>query len=650
MPFTLLPNTHVSATTDYSNIRVKISISETSIPIVIDGEYLISEDSSIGLNRGSYTISVSGTDKVRIQGNGIDKVVGTSITFTRLAYNGSENNHLTLKGTLYDDRNYIGNMKFTVDSNKLFVVNHIPLEQYLYGVVAYEMSDSFPLEALKAQAVCARGYAVDRIKTTGTHDIGDTTSHQVYKGYVPSYANVIQAVNETKGQVLTYNGKIISTYYAASNGGQTELAGNTWGGGTTKDNSYPYLIQKDDPYDLENPSSWVEKFFVPTSPDNFSEVKITGDSVNIRTGPSTAYSKIKVGKKDDVFPWISTNDGWHKMRYHDGRDAYISANQIYSVKCTYNENTQVYCNPVLNDLQNKASERLGISDPADVSIITINSLTNATKRWPLTDSRSYVSANANITVKCRPSGKISNLENLQLQLMEPADGGGYLRSHDYLNKELRFRLIEQASDIDGYYLFNGRYGHGVGMSQRGAQQMASAAHNLKHSDILGFYFVGTQLSNLDTAIPDLPLPGDIPSITSSKHSINGDKITGLSTDLNVNTFVSNISAKNGTVQLVSSSGAAKPSGIVATGDVLQLKYKDSNSIYRSYPLVIYGDVNGDGKISIVDLLRVQKYLLKTTKLTGPYFTAADVSKDGSVKILDLLRIQKHLLKTSTIKQ
>ena len=82
------------------------------------------------------------------------------------------------------------------------------------------MSNSFPLEALKAQAVCARGYAANKIKTSGAYDIVDTTVDQVYKGYEPAYQRVIQAVNETKGHVLTYNGKIISTFYAASNGGK----------------------------------------------------------------------------------------------------------------------------------------------------------------------------------------------------------------------------------------------------------------------------------------------------------------------------------------------------------------------------------------------------------------------------------------------
>ena len=140
-------------------------------------------------------------------------------------------------------------------------------------------------------------------------------------------------------------------------------------------------------------------------------------------------------------------------------------------------------------------------------------------------------------------------------------------------------------------------------------------------------------------------------ITSSKYTIKNNIITGLSTNLKVSTFISNINVPNGTtIQLISSNGKAKTSGVIATGDKLQLRYKDSGSVYRTYDIVIYGDINGDGNITIIDLLRIQKHLLKTIKLSGAYLTAGDVSKDGAVTILDLLRVQKHLLGTAKIQQ
>ena len=288
----------------YSIIRVKISTkNQASLNIVIDGEYIIAEEPTIPIPRGSYTVSVSGNN-VRLRGPNIDKVIGRSLTFIRCEYKGSGNNHLTLKGVEHGNINYLGNFAFTVSSGVLNVVNHVPLEQYLYGVVAYEMSDSFPLEALKVQAVSARSYAARAMSSSGSHDIGDTATHQVYKGYNPSFKNVIKAVDETAGEVLSYNNKVISTYYSASNGGQTELPGNMWGGGSAKNKEYPYLVQKDDPYDLENPNSLYQKIFVPKNPESASGdiVKVVNvtTNVNIRSGPSTNHTILGKAPNDSV--------------------------------------------------------------------------------------------------------------------------------------------------------------------------------------------------------------------------------------------------------------------------------------------------------------------------------------------------------------
>lgn len=128
----------------YSIIRVRISVGDkSSININVDGEYIIKEEPSISIPRGSYTVSASGKN-VRLRGPNIDKVIGATLTFVRCEYKGSGNNHLTIKGTEHGNINYLGDFVFTVSSGTLNVVNHVPLEQYLYGVVAYEMSDSFP--------------------------------------------------------------------------------------------------------------------------------------------------------------------------------------------------------------------------------------------------------------------------------------------------------------------------------------------------------------------------------------------------------------------------------------------------------------------------------------------------------------------------
>lgn len=101
-------------------------------------------------------------------------------------------------------------------------INTLPFEYYLRGVVPSEMPASWPLEALKAQAVAARSYAWPRIGGGGDYDIGASSASQNYKGYLHEYPSSNRAVTETTGQVITYNGRVVAAYYHSSAGGYTE--------------------------------------------------------------------------------------------------------------------------------------------------------------------------------------------------------------------------------------------------------------------------------------------------------------------------------------------------------------------------------------------------------------------------------------------
>ena len=149
----------------------------------------------------------------------------------------------------------------------LTVANVLDLESYVKGVVCYEMGREWPLEALKAQAICARTYGLVNL---GTHeslgfDVCNTDNCQVYHGTGSGRANYgpsdtsDRAVDETAGQVLRYGDKLASTFYSSSHGGASESAYYIWG--TNMDN-YPYLCGLEDPYeqlvaDSNANSSWT---------------------------------------------------------------------------------------------------------------------------------------------------------------------------------------------------------------------------------------------------------------------------------------------------------------------------------------------------------------------------------------------------------
>ena len=118
----------------------------------------------------------------------------------------------------------------TLSGGGILTVLRVYVETYLYGVVPFEMSNSYPLEALKAQAVAARTYAMRAKSSSGSYDLSDSASSQVFRGYNASYGNAIAAVDATRGVCLMYGGSYAQCYYTASNGGQTESVASAWGG------------------------------------------------------------------------------------------------------------------------------------------------------------------------------------------------------------------------------------------------------------------------------------------------------------------------------------------------------------------------------------------------------------------------------------
>ena len=116
-------------------------------------------------------------------------------------------------------------------NKKLTVINEVDLEDYLKGVVPSEMPSSWELEALKAQAIAARSYALANLgkRASFGYDLKDTPEDQAYGGASAETSKTNLAVESTGGQVLTYNMKVINAYYSASAGGQTINASAAWG-------------------------------------------------------------------------------------------------------------------------------------------------------------------------------------------------------------------------------------------------------------------------------------------------------------------------------------------------------------------------------------------------------------------------------------
>ena len=158
----------------------------------------------------------------------------------------------------YDSKSYRGAIRVKrFQSSDLTVINHIDLEEYLYGVVPKEMPVEWSLEALKAQAIAARNFAVMHLgdyETLG-FDLTDDINSQVYGGVEAENIRSNQAVDETKGLLLKYNDIVAATYYHSNSGGQTESVENVW------QSEIPYLKGISDEYseNVKN-SSWEKTY------------------------------------------------------------------------------------------------------------------------------------------------------------------------------------------------------------------------------------------------------------------------------------------------------------------------------------------------------------------------------------------------------
>jgi stage II sporulation protein D len=142
------------------------------------------------------------------------------------------------------------------DAGSLNVVNALPVDQYVKGVIPNESPASWPQAALRAQAVAARSYALSVQVNGNGFDLYDTVASQVYEGLSSETAATDEAAEATKGQVVMYGGKIAETYFSACSGGHTESVQNVFFGPPV-----PYLVGVPDPYDYYCPlHDWTLKF------------------------------------------------------------------------------------------------------------------------------------------------------------------------------------------------------------------------------------------------------------------------------------------------------------------------------------------------------------------------------------------------------
>jgi len=169
---------------------------------------------------------------------------------------------------MVNGRRYRGDI-LIIQQNEPFleIINRLPLEEYLYGVIKAEISPDWPASAVRAQAIASRTYALKKLKDSSNHkgnyDLSSTVKHQVYRGVEAENDKAREAVDATKGEIIAYQGEVAAIFYHDCCGGYTASSESVWGG------AFPYLKAKEENFCKESPH-YFWKF--PIKRDNLEKI------------------------------------------------------------------------------------------------------------------------------------------------------------------------------------------------------------------------------------------------------------------------------------------------------------------------------------------------------------------------------------------
>lgn len=418
------------------------------------------------------------------------------------------------------------------------VINYVGLEDYVKGVLPYEIDPDWPAEAQKAQAVCARSFALGTSKHNEYYELCNTTNCQVYLGANRATEASDAAVDATQGEYLTYNGEPVIGYFFSSDGGATEDAVNVWGG------DYPYLQGKEDPYETYD-SSWsvtltaeeIRQKLVSAgySIGTVANVEVTKrtdtDNVNEVTVTDTTGKQVVI-RRDDC----RTVFGLDSIRYT------ITPNASASTAATLPQSTSVKIQPSTHvvtvdgervDPQGYNINGYNFYKLRDIAYILNGTDSQFNVTWDgannriiLTDDAAYQEVGGEMTSSV--SAEIKNVSESDSTIVLDGktlsltgyriNGNNYYKIRDVgsalgfsvdFDPETEIVLIGSANagqdDTQddpndetpitnaASYTFNGSgWGHSVGMSQWGAYGMAQQGFG--YEDILKFYFTGIEIA------------------------------------------------------------------------------------------------------------------------------------------------------------
>ena len=362
---------------------------------------------------------------------------------------------------------YRGSLELRLQEEGIVVVNELLLEEYLYAVVPSEMPSSYPLEALKAQAVCARTYAYAKILHAGLPEYGahvdDSTSFQVYNNILEN-AQTTKAVRETKGELLYYGEELADTYYYSTSCGYgTDTA--IWSGSGPE--QFPYLQGR-----AVNVAGVVDAQGDAID-ETVNEADIAAAEFMTREENFAAFIK-KVRSSD-----FESEEAWYRWTYQvEAFDEALLYEKVLE-RCSASPST-VFVLQENGEYANRTP-----SDPGRILELSITERSTG----GVAQTLQIVGENATILVKTEHSIRYV-LCDANVPVIRQ-DGSVWQPSSLLPSSFFVLETVKENGYVAGFTLYGGGFGHGVGMSQNGAKEMAESGCDC--GTILSYFYEGITL-------------------------------------------------------------------------------------------------------------------------------------------------------------
>lgn len=417
-----------------------------AVELVVDGETVHIETDDLGVGERRIYKSAALTDKITVNTDGVMK----------------------------EDNAYRGTIECYRSVDGIVLINELPLEEYLYAVVPSEMPASYPPEALKAQAVCARTYAYLYILHAGLPEAGahvdDTTSYQVYHNSGENVATTT-AVKETDGKLLVYQGKPAQNYYYSTSCGVGTDTG-IWKSGNIEDTVY----MKSSRLNLTVHNSEIKN---ESAGDAGRGADVNDMADELRDEDNFRMFITSVDEND-----LESSEPWYRWSYEV--DSLDTESLLSRMKERYAASPQSVLTKTDGDYYvSQPVESLGII--RNISVAQRGAGGVADELIIETDTGTYKIL-AEYNIRCVLCDRKSSVVRQDDSTVVPA---ALLPSGFFI-----IETSKSKGSVIGYTVVGGGYGHGVGMSQNGARALGQ--EGASYEEILTFFFTGCELQNIET--------------------------------------------------------------------------------------------------------------------------------------------------------